>query len=86
MASGTLENLAHSAFVPTRLADAERICHNLLALPAAPYTVLDPTSGEGHLLVPFAANPRASQHTDNTSAIGTTLLGAEIAQAAGSTR
>ena len=25
MASGTLGNLAHSAFVPTRLADAERI-------------------------------------------------------------
>jgi hypothetical protein len=43
MAFGTLENLAHSAFVPTCLADAERICQNLLALLAAPYSVLDPT-------------------------------------------
>jgi hypothetical protein len=68
MASGTLENLAHSAFVPTRLADAERICHNLLAIPAAPYTVLDPTSGEGHLLVPFAANPRAQLYGVELSA------------------
>ena len=68
MASGTLEDLAHSAFVPTRLADAERICHNLLAIPAAPYSVLDPTSGEGHLLVPFAANPRAQLYGVELSA------------------
>jgi len=59
MASGTLENLASSAFVPTRSVDAERICRNLLTLPAAPFSVLDPTSGEGHLLLPFASHPRA---------------------------
>jgi len=59
MASGTLENLANSAFVPTRAVDAERICRNLLSLPAAPFRVLDPTAGEGHLLLPFAAHPRA---------------------------
>ena len=59
MASGTLANLCTSAFVATRTVDAERICRNLLSLPATPWNVLDPTSGEGDLLLPFAAHPRA---------------------------
>jgi hypothetical protein len=68
MASGTLENLASSAFVPTRIIDAERICRNLLSLPAAAFSVLDPTAGEGHLLLPFAAHPRAQVYGVELSA------------------
>ena len=68
MASGTLANLASSAFVPTRVIDAERICRNLLSLPAASFSILDPTSGEGDLLLPFAAHPRAQLYGVELSA------------------
>ena len=68
MASGTLANLASSAFVPTRAVDAERICRNLLSLPAASFSVLDPTSGAGDLLLPFAAHPRAQLYGVELSA------------------
>lgn len=68
MASGTLANLASSAFVPTRAIDAERICRNLLSLPAASFSVLDPTSGEGHLLLPLADHPRAQLYGVELSA------------------
>ena len=68
MASGTLANLASSAFVPTRVIDAERICRNLLSLPAATFSVLDPTSGAGDLLLPFAAHPRAQLYGVELSA------------------
>ena len=68
MASGTLANLASSAFVPTRVIDAERICRNLLSLPAASFSILDPTSGEGHLLLPLAAHPRAQLYGVELSA------------------
>jgi hypothetical protein len=53
MISGTLENLASSAYVPTPTAVAAAIARNLLALPTADYSVLDPTAGEGHLLEPL---------------------------------
>jgi len=53
MPHGTLANLANSAFVRTPPLVAERIVHCLLSFPqGAVTTVLDPTAGEGDLLVP----------------------------------
>jgi predicted RNA methylase len=53
MPVGTLENLSRSAFVRTPPSLAERIVRNLLSFPEGKATnVLDPTAGEGDLLLP----------------------------------
>ncbi len=53
MPQGTLANLATSAFVRTPPLLAERIVRCLLAFPPGkPTTILDPTAGEGDLLLP----------------------------------
>jgi predicted RNA methylase len=53
MPHGTLANLATSAFVRTPPALAERIVRCLLSFPQGKVTnVLDPTAGEGDLLLP----------------------------------
>lgn len=49
MAHGTLENLKHSAFVRTDPILAVLIGKHLLQLPQDPFSVYDPTSGEGDL-------------------------------------
>ena len=60
MPQGTLANLANSAFVRTPPAYAERIVRSLLSFPAGMATnVLDPTAGEGDLLVPCLDIPTA---------------------------
>ncbi len=58
MANSTLHNLAHSAFVRTPPPLAARIVQNLLTFPAA-CTILDPTAGEGDLLLPALHIPGA---------------------------
>jgi hypothetical protein len=58
MPVGTLENLARSAFVRTPPMFAERIVRNLLVFPDGKATnVLDPTVGEGDLLLPCREIP-----------------------------
>src|SRR5258708_22153939 len=53
MPNGTLANLANSAFVRTPPALADRIARCLLSFPQdKSTTILDPTAGEGDLLVP----------------------------------
>ncbi len=53
MPVGTLANMANSAFVRTPPALAERIVRNLLAFPEGKaVNILDPTAGEGDLLLP----------------------------------
>ena len=53
MPQGTLANLANSAFVRTPPLFAERIVRCLLSFPVGKATtILDPTAGEGDLLVP----------------------------------
>jgi len=53
MPQGTLANLATSAFVRTPPAVAERLVRFVLTFPPGkPTTVLDPTAGEGDLLLP----------------------------------
>ena len=60
MPQGTLANLAHSAFVRTPPAFAGRIIRCLLTFPQArPVTILDPTAGEGDLLLPCQQIPLA---------------------------
>src|SRR5258706_6921013 len=60
MPHGTLANLATSAFVRTPPALAERIVRCLLSFPQGRITnVLDPTAGEGDLLVPCRDIPMA---------------------------
>jgi hypothetical protein len=60
MPVGTLENLARSAFVRTPPTLAERIVRNLLVFPEGrAANVLDPTVGEGDLLVPCRDIPLA---------------------------
>lgn len=60
MPHGTLANLANSAFVRTPPALAERIVRCLLSFPQDKTTnVLDPTAGEGDLLVPCQDIPLA---------------------------
>jgi Uncharacterised methyltransferase family (DUF6094)/Helicase conserved C-terminal domain len=56
MAHGTLANLSTSAFIRTPPRFAEWIVHHLLTFPTGEaVTVLDPTAGEGDLLVPCLA-------------------------------
>ncbi len=60
MPAGTLANMATSAFVRTPPPLAERIVRHLLAFPEGKATtVLDPTAGEGDLLLPCLSVPSA---------------------------
>ena len=60
MPHGTLANLATSAFVRTPPALAERIVRCLLSFPQGKaINALDPTAGEGDLLLPCLNNPQA---------------------------
>ncbi len=60
MPAGTLANMATSAFVRTPPPLAERIVQNLLAFPEnKAVNVLDPTAGEGDLLLPCLSVPGA---------------------------
>lgn len=60
MPQGRLVNLARSSFVRTPPPLAERIVRTLLAFPQdRAVTILDPTAGEGDLLLPCAALSRA---------------------------
>lgn len=60
MPVGTLANMATSAFVRTPPQLAERITQNLLTFPSGGATnILDPTAGEGDLLLPCAGHPQA---------------------------
>jgi hypothetical protein len=60
MPQGTLANLANSAFVRTPPLLAERIVRCLLSFPTGKATtILDPTAGEGDLLVPCRDIPYA---------------------------
>jgi hypothetical protein len=60
MPHGTLANLANSAFVRTPPVFAARIVHTLLSFPAGKATnILDPTAGEGDLLIPCLDIPTA---------------------------
>src|SRR5258708_26378839 len=60
MPHGTLANLANSAFVRTPPALAERIARCLLSFPQGKeVNILDPTAGEGDLLVPCPEIPQA---------------------------
>ena len=59
MPQGTLANLATSAFVRTPPLLAERIVRCLLSFPVGKATmILDPTAGEGDLLLPCQEIPR----------------------------
>ncbi|MGB8345724.1 MAG: DUF6094 domain-containing protein [Ktedonobacteraceae bacterium] len=58
MPQGRLVNLARSSFVRTPPALAERIARTLLAFPQGKtVTILDPTAGEGDLLLPCCSIP-----------------------------
>ena len=60
MPHGTLANLANSAFVRTPPVLSERIVRCLLSFPQGKATtILDPTAGEGDLLVPCREIPQA---------------------------
>src|SRR5260221_11320840 len=60
MPHGTLANLANSAFVRTPPRFAERIVRCLLSFPQGKTTtVLDPTAGEGDLILPCSEIPLA---------------------------
>src|SRR5205823_603859 len=60
MAQGTLANLSTSAFIRTPPLFAEWIVHHLLTFPTGEtVTILDPTAGEGDLLVPCQDIPGA---------------------------
>src|SRR5260221_10602534 len=69
MPHGTLANLANSAFVRTPPAFAERIVRCLLSFPGGKASnVLDPTAGEGDLLVPCRDIPYAKLYGVEISA------------------
>lgn len=54
MADGLHRNLLNEAFVRTPPSETRKIVRHLLRFPAGPFTVFDPTAGEGDLLAPFA--------------------------------
>ena len=88
MPQGTLANLANSAFVRTPPAFAARIVHSLLSFPAGRATnVLDPTAGEGDLLVPCLDIPSARLYgveisAERTAVARTRLPHAELVSCA----
>ncbi len=82
MPQGTLANLATSAFVRTPPALAERIVRCLLAFPPDQVTnILDPTAGEGDLLLPCQDIPLARLYGVEISAERTDVARARLPQA-----
>ena len=82
MPHGTLANLANSAFVRTPPALAERIARCLLSFPQGKTTtILDPTAGEGDLLVPCRDIPQALLYGVEISAERTAVARARLPQA-----
>ena len=88
MPHGTLANLANSAFVRTPPAFAARIVRCLLSFPAGKATnILDPTAGEGDLLIPCLDIPTARLYgveisAERTAVARTRLPHAELASCA----
>ena len=82
MPQGTLANLANSAFVRTPPAFAERIARCLLSFPPDRVTtILDPTAGEGDLLLPCRDIPQARLYGVEISAERTSVARALLPQA-----
>src|SRR6266851_10259400 len=82
MPHGTLANLANSAFVRTPPALAERIARCLLSFPQGKeVNILDPTAGEGDLLVPCRDIPQALLYGVEISAERTAVARARLPQA-----
>ncbi len=82
MPHGTLANLANSAFVRTPPAFAERIVRCLLSFPQGTVTnVLDPTAGEGDLLVPCRDLPQTRLYGVEISAERASVARARLPQA-----
>ena len=82
MPQGTLANLANSAFVRTPPAFAERIVRSLLSFPAGKASnILDPTAGEGDLLVPCLDIPSARLYGVEISAERTAVARTRLPQA-----
>jgi hypothetical protein len=88
MPHGTLANLATSAFVRTPPACAARIVCYLLAFPGGKATnILDPTAGEGDLLIPCLDIPSARLYgveisTERTAVACTRLPHGELVNCA----
>ena len=88
MPQGTLANLANSAFVRTPPAFAARIVRNLLSFPGGKASnILDPTAGEGDLLVPCLDIPSARLYgveisAERTAVARTRLPHAELVSCA----
>src|SRR5947207_1089491 len=88
MPQGTLANLANSAFVRTPPAFAARIVRCLLSFPEGKTTnVLDPTAGEGDLLVPCLDIPYVRLYgveisAERTAVARTRLPNAELVNCA----
>src|SRR5260221_13148890 len=81
MPHGTLANLANSAFVRTPPRLSERIVRCLLSFPQGKTTtVLDPTAGEGDLLLPCSEIPLARLYGVEISAERTALARARLPQ------
>ncbi len=82
MPQGTLANLANSAFVRTPPLLAERIVRCLLSFPAGkPSNILDPTAGEGDLLLPCADIPQTRLYGVEISAERTSVARKRLPQA-----
>ena len=82
MPQGTLANLANSAFVRTPPLLAERIVRCLLSFPQGKATnVLDPTAGEGDLLLPCQEIPDARLYGVEISAERTAIARERLPQA-----
>lgn len=82
MPQGTLANLANSAFVRTPPLLAERIVRYLLSFPVDKVTnILDPTAGEGDLLVPCREIPGARLYGVEISAERTAVARERLPQA-----
>src|SRR5260370_8742638 len=82
MPHGTLANLANSAFVRTPPRFSERIVRGLLSFPQGKTTtVLDPTAGEGDLLLPCREIPLTWLYGVGIRAQRTALASARLPQA-----
>src|SRR6266536_4239012 len=82
MPHGTLANLANSAFVRTPPAFAARIVRSLLSFPTGKATnILDPTAGEGDLLIPCQDIPPARLYRVEISAERTAVARTRSPQA-----